>query len=114
MVALTPTTNRQTWSTGCLGSSGTWEFSLPVVAGDACELSLRAADGGTANVDRVLEVVGVASNDDCGRASRLDFTSAATATRTLRVRGCGVNAQGSFTLACRRMLSDPIFRNGSD
>ncbi len=115
VVALAPTTVWQTWSTGHIGPSGSWEFSLPVVAGDTYELSLCSADGGWANFDSVLEVVGVGSNDDyCGLTSRMSFVSATTTTRTVSVRGYSVAAQGDFTLAYRRSPPDLIFRNGFD
>lgn len=113
---LAPIDAWRTWGVGHVGPAGTWELLLPVTAGDSYELSLCAATGGgAADFDTVLEVVGVTSNDDdCGRASRVTFTSATTGTRTVRVRGFNTAAQGSFTLAYRRTASDLIFRNGFD
>lgn len=112
---LAPIENWRTWSLGRIGPNGTWELLLPVAVGYDYELSLCSADGGSASFDTVLEVVGVATNDDyCGLSSHLAFTSTVNGTRTVSVRGYDIAAQGTFSLAYRRTPNDIIFRNGFD
>ena len=113
---LTPVESWSTWSLGRIGPSGSWELLLPVVAGDDYELSLcSAAGGGSADFDTVMEVVGVTSNDDdCGFQSHVLFTSDSTTTRTISIRGYDLAAQGTFTLAYRRIPDDTLFRDGFD
>lgn len=113
---LEPVESWRTWSLGRIGPMGSWELLLPVVAGDDYELSLCGdLGGGSASFDTVLEVVGVTSNDDdCGLASHVVFTSDSTATRTISIRGYDLGAQGTFTLAYRRIVDDTLFRDGFD
>lgn len=113
---LDPIDSWRTWSLGRIGPMGSWELLLPVVAGDDYELSLCGdLGGGSADFDTVLEVVGVTSNDDdCGFQSHVLFTSNATTTRTISIRGYDLAAQGAFTLAYRRIASDAVFQDGFD
>ena len=113
---LTPVQSWSTWSLGRIGPLGSWELLLPVVAGDDYELSLCGdAGGGSADFDTVMEVVGVtSSDDDCGFQSHVVFTSNATTTRTVSIRGYNLPAQGTFTLAYRRIPNDTVFRDGFD
>lgn len=113
---LMPTTAWSTWSTGRVGPLGRWDLYLPVVAGRSYELSLCPALGnGNATFDTILAVVGYVTSDDyCGVASRVVFNSAATGTRTVRISGYNIAAQGSFTLAYRQLVTDRIFAHGFD
>lgn len=112
-VTLAPTEAWKVTATGRIGPNGQWDFFLPVVAGRTYELTTCTGNGGSANFDTRIEIVGAVSNDDyCGLQSRVLWTAPATGTRTVRVTGFSVNTQGNFVMAYRQLVSDRIFANG--
>ncbi len=115
VATLAPTEQWKVTGTGRIGPLGVWDFTLPVVAGSRYELTTCSASGGSANFDTRIAITGTggASNDDaCGLQSRLLWTAPSTGNRTVRVDGFNINAQGQFTMAYRRVITDRIFANG--
>lgn len=116
---LVPQLTWQSSQTGALGPSGIWRFNLPGQAGVTYDLSLCAADGGSATFDTTLTVrylgTQVAFNDDsCGRQSSLRWTAPYSATFTVEVGSYQSASQGSFVLAYLREVVDSIFTDGFD
>lgn len=112
-VTLAPAEAWKVTGIGRIGPSGQWDFFLPAVAGRTYELTTCTGNGGSANFDTRIEIVGAVSNDDyCGLQSRVLWTAPSTGTRTVRVTGFSVNSQGNFVMAYRQVVTDRIFANG--
>ncbi len=110
---LAPTAVWKTAGLGRIGPLGEWDYVLPAVAGRTYELTTCSGNGGSANFDTRIDIVGVVGNDDaCGLQSRLQWTAPSTGNRTVRVRGYSVSSQGVFVMAYREVISDTIFING--
>jgi hypothetical protein len=109
-----------TWGyseSGALGPAGTWRFALAADAGVVYDLSLCSADGGYASFDTTLTISDgsgeVGFNDDsCDLQSSINWTAPYTGTFTVTIGSYHAQYQGSFQLAYRREIADPVFANG--
>lgn len=112
---LAPAESWRATAVGHIGPSGRWDFRLPVSAGKTYELTTCASGLGSATFDTIIEIVGAGvSNDDyCGLQSRVQWTAAATQTRTIRVTGYSA-AQGDFVLGYRLLVTDRLYSSGFD
>ncbi|HEU4663803.1 MAG TPA: hypothetical protein VFS55_07220 [Dokdonella sp.] len=114
---LYPANAWQLSASGSLGPQGAWWFGLAAAAGTTYDLSLCGADGGWATLDTVLTVfdgaTAVAYDDDgCGLQSRVSWTAPRTGTFGVQVASYQDRYQGTFQLAYRAQVADPIYADG--
>jgi hypothetical protein len=116
---LTPETNWQSSDYGYIGPAGTWTFSFYGEAGTTYYYSMCPGTGGWADFDTTLsisyggETLGY-SDDACDTQSEVTWTAPYAAWFTVTVGSYNGWYQGTFQLAYRRDVADPIFHGGFD
>jgi hypothetical protein len=116
---LVPATDWQLSDYGYIGPAGIWTFTFYGDAGTTYYYSMCPASGGWADFDTTLTIsyggdtLGY-SDDACDVQSEIAWTAPYAAWFTVTVGSYNGWYQGTFQLAYRRDVADPIFHAGFD
>ena len=116
---LTPGGDWQYSEIGALGPDGIWSFYFNAESGAEYTFSLCPDVGAFATFDTVMSVTyggsTIASSDDaCDVASEVTFTAPYAGQFTITVGSYDNEYQGTFQMAYRRGIVDPVYHDGFD
>ncbi len=116
---LAPETYWQSSDYGYIGPAGTWTFAFAGLEGTTYYFSMCPGTGGWADFDTTLSIYyfdsQLAFDDDaCDVQSEIAWTAPYSASFTVTVGSYNGWYQGTFQLAYRRDIADPIYGGGFD